>query len=162
LAISQIALVTANAFHLPLSEIPSLALPLGFYGDLSGASNGYGFFSPGVYAQIRAIVEVEDKNGNKTTRPLLDNTNRETDLRVNDAFEHFINEFDDKVKFQRILAASLAGSVFARHADAEKVGIRIERLTAPSRKAYLAGHKTGTWDQLYSVEFVNRPTARAK
>ncbi len=159
-ALVQLGLMTAGATHVPLNEIPLVGPAVGYYGDLSGASHLYGFFSPGVYSQLQAVIDVYDSKGTKSTQPIEAKANREFFLRINDIFDQFMNEFDDKVKFQRILAASLAGSVFARTPEAEQVGVRIERYTAPSRKAFLEGKRTN-WEKVYSAKFVHR-SSKAK
>ena len=149
--------------HLPILNLPYLEIPLSFYSEMSGASHGYGFFSPGVYSQIRSVIDVYDSDGKKTTQSIDAGLNREAELRLNDIVEQFINEFEDPVQFQRSLAGSLAGSVFAKNSSAEKVNVRIEQFTPPSRVAYLHGHRA-EWEQVYSAKFIHRsaPTLNGK
>lgn len=147
---------------LPILHMPYLEIPLSFYSEMSGASHGYGFFSPGVYSQIRSVIDIYDNDGRKTTKSIDAGLNREAELRLNDIVEQFINEFEDPVQFQRSLAASLAGSIFAKHESAKKVDVRIEQYTPPSRIAYLHGHRS-LWEQVYSAKFIHQhPKVGAK
>lgn len=161
LALFHLALVTASAAQLSVGQLPVIGRPLQFYADMSGAGIGYGFFSPGVYAQIRTVLDIYDKSGRKTTEHMNQGPNREVDLRLNDVIESFMNEFEDQMRFQRALAASFAGSVFARKPQTAKVEVRVERFTAPSRKNYLAG-KTASWEPLYSAQFIHSPLPEKK
>lgn len=161
LVLSHLVLVTASAAQLAVGRLPLIGRPLQFYADASGAGIGYGFFSPGVYAQIRTVLEISPRSGPKTTEYMNQGPNREVDLRLNDVIESFMNEFEDKMRFQRALAASFAGYVFAHRPQADRVEVRVERFTAPSRKNYLAG-QTGNWEQLYSAQFIHHPLPEKK
>lgn len=162
IALFQLVLVTAGAAQLPIGALPVIGRPLQLFADMSGAGIGYGFFSPGVYAQIRTVIDIYDHKGNKTTEFMNQGPNREVNLRLNDVIESFLNEFgEDKMRVQRALAASFAGSVFARKPQAEKVEVRVERYTAPSRKNYLAG-QSAAWEELYSAQFIHSPLSEKK
>jgi hypothetical protein len=161
LALVHLGLMASGVAHFSFIQMPVIGVPISYYGDLSGAGSSYGFFSPGVYGQVRAVIDVYDRLGRKTTRSLDAGLNREVDLRLNDIIEQFINEFDDQVKFQRSLAASLAGSIFAHHQDAKKVHVRIEQFTAPSRKDFVAG-KVKTWVPAYSAKFIHKVALEKK
>jgi hypothetical protein len=140
--------------RLPIVDLPYLEVPLSFYSELSGASHGYGFFSPGVYSQIRGVIDIYDRGGKVTSHTLQAGLNREAELRLNDIVEQFINDFEDPMQFQRSLAASLAGSTFGKNPQAAKVGVRIEQYTPPSRIAYLNGHRA-EWEPAYSATFIH-------
>jgi hypothetical protein len=139
---------------LPILNLPWLEVPLSFYSEFSGASHGYGFFSPGIYSQIRGVIEVTDRKGLKTKHAITAGLNREAELRLNDIVEQFINDFEDPMQFQRSLAASLAGSTFGKNPQAEKVEVRIEQYAPPSRIAYLNGHRS-EWETAYSAKFIH-------
>ena len=159
-AIVQLCLMTAGAAQIPFQDLPG-GFILSTYADLSGASHAYGFFSPGVYSQLRAVVDVFDEKGDRHPGSLRAGSNREVDLRVNDIFDQFVNEFDDRLKFQRILAASLAGSVLASDRRAKKVEVRLEQFTAPSRVDFLKG-AVANWKKIYSVQLVHKAKSEKK
>lgn len=158
----HLLLVAGGAFHFTGDFLPIVGRPLAFYGDLSGSGTAYTFFTPGVYAQMRAVIDIVDSSGHNRTQFLGEGPNREVNLRLNDIIEQFMNDYKDQLKFQRSLAASIAGSVFAREHDARKIGISIERYTAPSRREYLAGKTTVPWEKLYSATFVHKTGAEKK
>lgn len=140
--------------YLPILNLPEVEIPLSFWSELSGASHGYGFFSPGVYSQIRGVIDIYDRDGNLSSQPIHAGLNREAELRLNDIVEQFINDFEDPMQFQRSLAASFAGLTFAKNPEASKVGVRIEQYTPPSRIAYLNGHRAD-WELAYSAKFIH-------
>jgi hypothetical protein len=157
----HLGLVSAGAAQLTVAETPVLGHALQYYSDLSGAGSGYGFFSPGVYGQLRTLIDVDDGAGRVTTNLLTVGPNREADLRLNDIGEQFLNMFKDKKKFQRALAASFAGFAFANNQVAHKVTVRLEQYMAPSRQSYLAG-KRADWNPVYKVSFVHKPRAEQR
>lgn len=151
IAFAHLGLVALGAFNLETPE-GFWAPALDFYGELSGASSGYGFFAPGVHSQVRALFEITTQEG-KTKLLLEDGVIHEVDLRVGDIVDQFGNEdTDDAMKFQRTLAASLAGAVFGRHPEASAVRISLERWDPVSMEDYRKGARS-TWIPLYSAQF---------
>lgn len=168
LAMVHLGIATLGVAQFPFYDLKAVGLPLGIYADLSGAGNGYGFFSPGVYSQIRSRLDVYEADGTKRTFSFDEQNNREAELRFNDVVEQFINTFEDPMQFQRSLAASLAGSVFAQDANAHKVDVRVQRFTPPSRVDWLKGQRA-EWEDIYSAAFIHpdknemlEPAAAAK
>ncbi len=161
--IFHLCFVTAGAAHFSFRDVPVIGAALNMYGEISGANMSYGFFSPGIYGQLQALIDVYDTSGNKTTRALVKGENREADLRMNDIVDSFLEESEDKMQFQRTLAASLAGTVFATEPNAELVNVRIESFPAISRQAFLAGERAD-WKPAYSAKFAHkkRPQPEAK
>ena len=154
LALTHLLLVCFGIAQFPFYDLKHVGVPLGIYADLSGAGNGYGFFSPGIYSQIRSRLDVYEIDGTKRTFSFDEQNNREAELRFNDVVEQFINTFEDPIQFQRSLAASLAGSVFAQDARAHKIDVRVQRFAPPSRVDYLKGQRA-QWEDIYSAAFVH-------
>ncbi len=155
-SIFHLSLMAAGAAHLPIELIPVLGPPLSYYSHLSGASNSYGFFSPGVGGQLLALIDIYDRSGHKLSTAIEAGENREVALRINDIIEQFTDEHHDRVKFQRSLSASRAGSIFAQHPNIKKVEVRIETLQAVSRRAFLKG-KIASWKATYSAQYIHKP-----
>lgn len=161
LALTHLLIMAAGAAHVPVAAVPIVGAPLAHYAEISGAGYNYGFFADGVFSQFRTVIEIRDRDGRQATEYLGQGPNREVDLRFNDIVETFMEEFNDPMRFQRSLAASFAGSVFARRPDAEKVRIRVERLSATPRTSYLEG-QSSSWTTLYSALFIHNPAESKK
>ena len=124
---------------------------LGLYSLLSGANSGYGFFSPGVDSQLRARFEVIDESGNLKEVLLVENHNRESELKVGNIITQFWQTNTD-TKLRRVLSASWAGKVFARHPEAREVVVYVERYNLVSSEEYRSG-KRPAWTLVYRGKF---------
>lgn len=126
-----------------------------YYGSLSGASSGYGFFAPRVGSQLRGRFDIYDDRGKIGTQSLERGENREADLRVGNILGWFWLDSRNR-PLQRSLAASWAGKAFARNPDAVKVGVRLESYYLPIMEKYRAGERP-YWKPYYEAKFVRRP-----
>lgn len=161
LAFVHLTMVTLSAFSINFPLPPGVSEVLNYYGEMSGAAGGYGFFAPGVQSQIRAVFDITDSQNRTVTMPSLTGEVREVDLRMGDIIEQFFNEhIDNPKKYQRVLSASLCGAMFGKHPDAQSVRIRLEQLTPPSMAEYRNGG-TSTWKKIYSAKFVKRKNNEA-
>jgi hypothetical protein len=155
-AIVHLLLVTFGAFSFSFPLPPGLGEVVSYYGEMSGASNGYGFFSPGIQSQIRAVFDITDSKNRTITVPIMTGEVREVDLRVGDIIEQFFNDrVDNPKKYQRVLSASLCGAMFGLYPEAQSVRIRLEQLTPLSMEEYRNG-ATSTLQTIYSAKFVRR------
>jgi len=153
-SVVHLILVICGAFGLSFPLFPGLKELVNYYGEMSGASCAYGFFAPGISSQVRAVFDITDKKNGTTTVPIETGQIREVDLRVGDLIEQFFNDrVDNRLKYQRVLSASLAGAMFGSHPEAESVRIRLEQITPPSMEEYRQGKST-TWQKLYSAQFI--------
>jgi hypothetical protein len=152
IALVHLSLMALGASYIGYSWAGFLEPALNYYGDLSGAGNGYGFFAPGVYSQLRALFEVTDKSGNVQTVNLATGASHEADLRVGDIIDQFGNDVEDSVKYQRALSSSLAGTIFGRYPDAETVNVRLEKFDPVSMGDYRNGHRAH-WDSVYQAKY---------
>lgn len=161
IALGHLLLVAIGAAELELPSGTWWSRAIDIYGEISGSSSGYGFFSPGVTSQIRASFDIVEKDSTRLTQELKDQSNREVDLRLGDIVEQFLGDEDrqDPMGFQRQLSASLSGAVFAHHEGAKSVTIRLEKFTPVSMEDFRNGMR-GQWTPLYSAEFINRRSAR--
>jgi hypothetical protein len=152
----HLALVIIGASEIEFSGGSWGLRAINYYGELSGASSGYGFFAPGVSSQVRCSFDILEKDSSKITQQLKDQSSREVDIRLGDIVEQFLGEErSDPKQFQRELAGSLSGLVFARHPGAKSVTIRLETFTPVSMQDYRNGQRPN-WMALYSAKFVNR------
>lgn len=152
----QLILVIIGAAEIELPGNSWLVRALNYYGDASGASAGYGFFAPEVTSQIRATFDIVDKNKRHIRQEWKDETNREVDLRLGDIVEQFLNGDEDEAQnLQHDLAASLSGSVFARHPDAQSVTMKLEQFVPVSMQDFRNGHRA-KWTFLYSTTFEHK------
>ena len=80
LAAAHLLIVCLGAGQIEVIKWPIIGNALAYYGALTGASSGYGFFAPGVGSSFRAEFDVASKSNSFTTK-LEQNNNRESDLR---------------------------------------------------------------------------------
>jgi hypothetical protein len=112
--------------------------PLAWYGDMSGANNGYGFFAPGVAPEFRAVFTLIDAEGNQWTDTLVHGKTHEANLRLTGIVCLF-PEMPEAL--QERLAASWAATMFGRHPKAEHVIIRVDVYNPPTMEQYRAGER---------------------
>ena len=129
---------------------------LDYYGRLSGAAAGYGFFAPGIFGQLRVKFDIVDVNGNVNIVSLDSGASGEASLRLGNIIEQFQSrEEDTGVKdeaLQRALSASLARIMFMRHIDAKEVLVRLETFQSLSMEEYRSGQR-GKWSPVYEARY---------
>lgn len=157
IAFSHLILVAIGASQLNLWPHESgLGRSLDYYGALSGAGSGYGFFAPGVGSQLRGSFDIVDGQGGVTPNAIEAGASHEGALRIGNLLGWFWRDTADR-KLQRSLAASWAGKMFARHPEAEQVVVRLETYHLPSMKGYRSG-KRPHWVPYYEAKFVHKPS----
>ena len=158
LAAGHLALVAGSAAHvhlLPPSSLPARGVR--WYGAMTGADSGYGFFAPAVGSPSRATFTMTDASGRTWTDVLDGGANGEARLRVGSILSSaaFPELRDD-------LVASWAGKMFGRHPDAREVVVRIEVHDMPSMEEYRRGDRPH-WRPAYQATFLRNPDiARAE
>lgn len=165
---AHLGMVVAGASNLDLSPLGKAGRALDEYGAVTGSMYRYGFFAPGVGADIRAVFEVALPDGEVVVEPLLPEATREANLRVADIIEQFLSErflaTDDiaerDAELYRSLAASLAGAVLGRHPQARDVTIRLEAMDPVSMADYRGGARAA-WRPLYTAKFHHEITQTA-
>jgi len=162
LALIHLCLVVLGASYVDVSELPFVGSAMTYYGVLSGAGNSYGFFAPGVGAQLRSRFEIVTTDGHKARLVLESGASHEADLRFGNIIDQFIpaNEDDDD-DLRRSLAASLAGKVFSRHPEAQEVAVLLDEFDPVSMTEYGAG-KRASWQQIYLSRFVHHRSANSE
>lgn len=161
----HLVLVTLGASTLSLRELGIPGRALDRYGVLSGASSGYGFFTPGVTSQLGARFDVIDRDGRSTSASLATGASHEADIRVGNIIDQFASAGDDEddEDLRRSLAASLAGKMFARNPAATAVVVRLETFTPASMEEWRRGERP-RWRPRYKAKFVRQvqPEAESK
>lgn len=156
LGIVHINLVALGAFRVEVPPMPVLSRFLNAYGEITGSAFSYGFFAPGVTSQIRAQFDVVGKDSSQSTVHLEEGHNGEVALRIGDIVDQFdSNEREEPLSFQRALAASLVGAVFAKHGGARSVTVRLQRFTTVSMAQFRSGLRP-SWKTLYTARFINK------
>lgn len=156
IAVFHLSLVTLGAAKVDYGALPKIGRFLTFYGNLTGSNNSYGFFSPGVFDQLRARFEVIDQNGKSQFVPLESGVSHEADLRVGNIIDQLQNDFDDdKMKFQRSLSRSLVGTIFGRYPEAERVTVYLDRFDTISMDEYRKGERP-KWSPVYQATFIHK------
>ena len=117
---------------------------LGWYGEVSGAGNQYGFFAPEVGASYRATFTMTDAKGQTWMDVLNRGDNHEAMLRYDNSFGDFGSSD---------LAASWAAMMFGRHAHAQQVTVRLQEYDPPTMADYQAG-KRAEWKTFYQATFI--------
>jgi hypothetical protein len=118
-----------------------------WYGAVSGADSGYGFFAPEVGSQARAVFTLRDETGRVWSDTLDAGENNEVQLRVSSMVSDAPTG-----RQRRALAASWAGKLFARYPDAEEITVRIEFFDLPTMEEYRDGEEP-EWLTDYDVTF---------
>jgi len=151
-AFFHLLLVALGAGYFPFEKLGAPGELLQRYGAATGAINGFGFFvtdaEDHVYARFAAI----DAEGRRRPVRLESGRSHESDLRIGAIADNFYMPDKDGARFQRSLAASLAGTLFGRHPDAKEVVVTLEKFTPVSMQAYRAGARPH-WSSVYEVHF---------
>jgi hypothetical protein len=124
---------------------------LGWYGEVSGAGNEYGFFAPGVGASYQATFTMTDEDGRTWTDDLDRGDTHEVMLRYNNGFSALDGLGSD-------LAASWAATMFGRHPQAQQVTVQFQEYDPPSMEEYRAGNRA-EWKTFYQGTFVRESQA---
>jgi hypothetical protein len=158
IGMTHLALVGFGAASFEWSEHGPVGRVLDYYGLLSGSAYNYGFFAPGISGQLRVLVDLQDTQGHTRTINLETASSHEADLRVGDIFEQFTDAEtgdevdDDRQRFQRSLAGSLALTAFSRYPDSDLVTIRLEHFNPVSMDEFRQGLRS-IWKPLYQASF---------
>lgn len=165
-AAGHLVLVTLGASAVSLPELGLPGRALDEYGALSGASSGYGFFTPGVSFQLGARFDVIDRDGRSKSASLATGASHEADIRVGNIIDQFgsVGDDDDEEETDRVrrsLAASLAGKMFARNPEAAAVVVRLETFAPLSMEAWRGGERP-RWRPLYTAKFVRQAQPQAE
>jgi hypothetical protein len=118
-----------------------------WYGAVSGADSGYGFFAPGVASETRATITLTDGKGRTWTEAFEAGGNQEVQLRLGSMVSTAASP-----GVRRKLAASWAGKFFAIHPEVESVLVRVEYYDLPQMDEYRDGERP-EWVTEYEVEF---------
>jgi hypothetical protein len=149
LAAVHLALVTCGACHVwPLSPRSSAGRLLSTYGALSGASDGYRYFAPGVASQTRVTYTLRDVDGAEQDLPPLATRNPEVMHRHSS-----MNIVWRRPHVRSVAASSLAGHLWAEHPEAEEIVVHVQMCDLPTMKSYRAG-KRPRWRTFYQAAFV--------
>jgi len=145
-------LVILGAAYFPFGKLGALGEALQAYGAAAGAINSFGFFVTTAEDHVYAHFYVVDEGGQRRPVRLETGHSHESDLRIRGISDNFFMPDYDAARFQRSLAASLAGSLFGRYPDATEVMVRLDKFTTVSMAAYRAGERP-RWDTVYQVSF---------
>jgi hypothetical protein len=151
LALVHCLIVIQGASGLRVKQWGPLGELITYYGALTGAERGFGFFAPKVSteARIRFLID----NGQEQQESLLfeEISSSEVNLRINNIASQVWQALDsDDVKMRRSLSASLAGWVFGRKPNAGRVTIIFEAYHIPTMQEARQGNQK-SWKQVYST-----------
>ena len=182
LALCHLLLVVLGASNVDLSRLGFLGRILQYYGELSGAGSGYGFFAPGISGQLRVRFDLYDSQGRQSAFTLASAipssavsnsassaissverpTSHEARLRIGNIVDRFPIEDSDQdiydnsdemeAKLKRSLAASLAVSMFNHHPDVKELVVYLEEFSPVSMEEYRSG-LISQWRVLYQAKF---------
>lgn len=105
-----------------------------YYGELSGASNRYGFYAPAVGTELRVTFTVTDGSGRARDDVLAVGCTHEARLRLGSLADMYVHE-----ECRPALGAAWAAALFGRHPEAERVTLRVEEYDVPTMAGYRAG-----------------------
>jgi hypothetical protein len=149
----HLVLVTLSAFYIRVAdEIPGKTI-IDFYRKASGAGSSYGFFAPSIGVKVRGLFDVVNEDGTKLTNiPLVPEAEREVQIRLGGIFDEFTSEKADDADFRQPLAASLAASIFSRHATASEVVLHVQEYWPKTMAEYRSGQRAD-WSDYYAARF---------
>ncbi len=154
-------LVVCGTTHVSFWPWGRLGEAIAYYGLVSGASGGYGFFAPSIGTGLRARFDVYDRAGRLAlTDSLETGQNRESALRTYDIVEALSDELDNPTS-RRMLGGSWAGKMFSRHPAASRVVVRVETLDIPTMAEFRSGTRYG-WEPLYRAEYTRKAAGRGR
>jgi hypothetical protein len=156
----HLVLVGLGAAHVHLWNWGPVGRTLDRYGLLSGAGSNYPFFAPEVGTTIRAQFDLYAADGKSLgTDDLMRSSTRETKLRLSDIVE-MIDEDLENQQTRRLLGASWAAKMFARHPGAAKLTLRVDVFDVPTMSEYRSGERYD-WENVYRATFArNRSVNR--
>lgn len=176
LGLCHLVLVALGASYVDLSGLGSVGRILEYYGELSGAGNGYGFFAPGISGQLRVRFDSYDSEGRRSplvvASPL---TTHEANLRMGNIIDQFpvedLGEGESQplpeessedgavakkvvlaTQLKRSLAASLALHIFKSHPEVKQLAVYLEEFSPVSMEEYRDGILS-EWRTLYQAKF---------
>lgn len=150
---AQLVLVVCGAAQIRFGNDP-VGKFLKFYGALTGADSGYGFFAPGVGSQVRVSVDLQTGPEKVVPAALPSPSNREANLRVGNVMGWFLSEGTD-LKMRRSLAASWAGKALGSMPEATAAVVKIEQYRLVSARAFVEGQRP-QWTAFYQATFKRR------
>ncbi len=129
---------------------------LAYYGELSGADNGYGFYAPAVGTEARAVITMTDAAGRTRTDIPAEGTSHEARLRLGSIAGLLVPEDPDA---SPSLAAAWAAAMFGRHPEAQRIVIRVEDYDVPTLAEYRAGARP-RWSPVSEAIFARADAGR--
>jgi hypothetical protein len=121
---------------------------LRWYGTVTEAGNGYGYFAPVVGMPSRVTFELSDDAGRTWTDALAGGASSpEARLRIGTIA---LSAGDPELRPR--LAASWAATMFGRHPAARQVVVRIEVYELPPMEYCRTGHEP-RWELVYEATF---------
>lgn len=153
-----IVFIGAADFH-PWSRLGRVGRSVEYYGNLSGASSGYGFFAPGVGSQLRARFVANEKQSSIAETSLETGRSHESDIRIGNIVGWFWNDQTD-INLKRSLAASWAGKIFGRYPTADNVVVHLDTYELVSMEEYADG-KRSYWKPFYQAKFLRKASLDA-
>lgn len=148
----HLALVTVGAFGwgLPLGRGRAVRA-LNYYGAVTGASQRFSYFAPGVASPLRATFLLKTAAGRTWTDTLDEEAGREAQLRMESIVTNFM-QAEYRPGLRRALAGSWAATMLGRHPEAERILVRVEICDLPTMTQYRAGDRP-RWRPVYEAEF---------
>lgn len=107
----------------PLPRTSFAGDTLALYSAASGADNGYGFFAPGVGAQVRTRFVLADKHGQTWTEDLQLGGTTEANLRFT-GISNLLPSMPEQARFA--ILRSMAGTMLGKYPNAESVTVQID------------------------------------
>ena len=155
LAALHAMLVLCGASGIRLDSFGPVGELLTYYGVLSGAERGFGFFAPAVNTQARASFDIVDKQGLKFSRPLEQGTTSEAALRIGNIGSKFWGVLDgDNENLRNSITASWAGKMFALYPQAREITVNFEIYQLTTMEEYRKG-KRPRWIKIYEAKYVH-------
>ncbi len=124
------------------------------YAQLTGAGNGFGFFSPNIPRQIFIDFDVTRASGRTEHLRLQDTASADVALRIGNMIRMMTKAFRDK-RIYRSLAASLTAAIYKRYPDARDVTIHASIYDFPDMSGYRRGQRPRKVE-FYSAKFTRR------
>jgi hypothetical protein len=175
LALGHLLLVTSGASNVDFSKLGFIGSAIEYYGEVSGAGSGYGFFAPGIDGQLRVRFTLFDSSGKRSAftwaSPLVDKeSSHEATIRLGNIIDQFptgsleedlLEEPEDSSKspndnLKRSLAASLAASMFTHHPEVKQLEVYLEEYDPVSMKDFRRG-LVSRWKLLYQARYKAPP-----
>jgi hypothetical protein len=149
-ALTHLALVICGATGRQLLPPSPPDFALRWYGAMTGADSGYGFFAPGVGPQAQATFTLHDAAGHSWT-DTIDGDNQEVRLRLGSMLTN-----SEVESLRPGLTASWAAVMFGRHPEATRVIVRVQLYDTPTMADFRAG-ATPAWQTVFEASFTRDP-----